>query len=224
MYQTCYVPVQLKQHQIRQQLRLVTPPTDALVLGLPILKKHCRLPLEEDFTDEDENLTIYGKAAEALVESHAEMSLHHQVWCLDIHHLPKRDAGNDRHIIRLEKMPIVSLDSVKYYDNTDQLQTVSTSVYNGYLSTAPPTVWLDASGLNPTGQTERLDRFQFQFTAGSPIVDGSATVQATAKQAILFLVGTWFQKRETIHLWTGKPLMEMPLGYQLLIGQLQWRL
>lgn len=208
-----------KQHQIRQQLTRTVDPSSSLVLDLPTLKEHCRLPLDEDFTEEDSNLTIYGKAAERMVESHSETRLQPQTYRLDLQYLPVMELGICQSVVRLELMPVTALTSFKVNDTTNTLQTIPTDKYNLFKDALPPTVWVDPSCLESiVPNFKRPDAFQFTFTVGSDTVD------AAAKEAILFLVGTFYQKRETVHLWSGKVLMEMPLSYQMLIEAMRWRL
>lgn len=208
----------LKQHQIRYQLTQTVSPSSALILDLPILKGHCRLPLDVDFTEDDSTLTIYGKAAEKMVEGHAEICLAAQTFRLDLQYLPKMEPGICQSIVRLETMPVNGISSFKINDTENSLHTISTDYYVPYLSTLPPTVWIDTQGITDICPNhKRLDAYQVTFTAG-----GSPS--ATAKEAILFLVGLFYQKREPVHLWSGKMLMEMPLSYQMLIEGCRWRL
>lgn len=216
------------QHQIRQQLVLVTAPDPVLVCGLDLLKRHCKLPLEEEFTDDDDTLTIYEQAAERMVESHAEIMLKEQGWRLDLQELPKLENGTWRSIVRLEKTPVTEVEKIEYIDCQGETQTLSEDYYRVYLACTPPTVWIDPAGFTSL-DTKRLDAIQISFTGGvevdSEAEDPAAVVPCNplAKQAILTIVALMYQKREPVHLWSGKEIMQVPLTYQAYIDTLRWR-
>lgn len=213
------------QHEIPQQTVQLTEPVGDLVCSLKLCKAHAKLPLEEDFTDDDETLNIYEAAAELLVETHSETRLKQRTFSLQLQELPKPDSRRCyKSVIRLETAPVVSVEAVKYIDCHDSVHTLAPADYKVYLNTLPPTVVVDQCVFTEGINTDLTDAIQVEYTAGTETNDdGETNCNPIAKQAILFLVALFVQKKEPVHLWAGKTAFELPLTYQTCIDAIRWR-
>ena len=92
---------------------------------------------------------------------------------------------------KLPRSPIHSITSIQYYDGSNTLQTLSASVYQlhvdeirlAYLQTIPATSY-------------RWDAWAINYKCGYS-QDG-ASVPAVAKQAMLLLIGHYFENRDML--------------------------
>lgn len=94
---------------------------------------------------------------------------------------------------RFPQRPVSAIVSVSYYDTANVSQTLSSSVYQ--LDTARHAFRLAYNQSWPDA-IDRWDAFTVTYTAGSH--DDSTTVPAIAQQAILLLVGHYFENRDMI--------------------------
>lgn len=173
-------------------LHLVSRSTD-LVVSLADLKKH----LNVDFTDDDDLITAFGHAATEHIDGPDAMlqrAIADQTWDM------KLDGFCSE--IDIPLPPLLSVDSVKYYDEDGALQTASTSLYevvNVGARTPGKIVLTDGSGW-PSVNTQ-AEPAVIRFRAGymnlgvSPAV---ANVPAPIVTAIKMMVGSLYEHRETI--------------------------
>lgn len=222
------------QHELYSQITLVSttaihPEDSSLAVELQRLREQCSI-VDLDFHDDDDLVSGYGKAAEKLVESHAEHCLFNRVLRLELEDLPySLKMPCEASVIRLEKEPILAVNSVKVrnYD-TQALVTIDPSNYEVYLNHRPPIIVLNRDAVYTTGfSKKRLDGIQVEFVAGVT-VDGTSGLitgdfDPMALQAIQYLVATMYQKREAVHAWSNQTLVDFPLAYQSYISALSWR-
>jgi uncharacterized phiE125 gp8 family phage protein len=97
-------------------LRLITAPTEYPVTRAEA-KQHCKV----DVTTDDELIDIFIAAATAHVEAVTGRAIMDQTWELVLDDLS--DA------ILLPKGPVQSVTSITYYDTSDALQTLSSTLY-----------------------------------------------------------------------------------------------
>jgi len=101
---------------------------------------------------------------------------------------------NSTGVINIPNPPLISLDSVTYYDFSNTLQTVSTSAYIVSLAT-PARIQPQYSKVWPIAKPS-IDSVQINFTAGyGPTAD---KVPAAVKSAMKLMIGTWFYNRESV--------------------------
>lgn len=104
--------------------------------------------------------------------------------------------GSSTGSIRLDKGPLIAVQSVKYYDTGGTQQTISSSNYRvditplyGEIVPIDTYVW-------PVVQAQRPNAVEIAFTAG---YGAAATdVPDTAKHAIKMLVANWYLNREPV--------------------------
>lgn len=162
-------------------LKLITAPTTYPV-DLATAKLHCRV----DASDEDTLLTALITAATEMAEQKTGRALMTQTWELTLDAFPTS--------IKLTRVPVQTITSVKYRDTAGVLQTLSGAAYTlaqddfGFskISTAYGTTW-------PTTQV-RDDAVVVEFVAG---YTNAAAVPNSIKQWILLMISTMYTNRET---------------------------
>lgn len=178
----------------------VTPPSLEPV-SLAEARAHCRVTPDED----DALLAGYILAARQHVEVHTRRALMQQTWDLTID-----DAWPD--IITVPRPPLVSVVSVSYLDTTGVLQVLPADQYlvsvggiEGRISPAYGQSWPSVR--------RQLDAITVRFTCGYGTNPGD--VPNPLRQAMLLLVGHWYENRETVVL--GTIATELPLSVKALL-------
>lgn len=143
----------------------------------------------------------YRDAATRMCEQHTGYAIGQQRWRLS---LPAFSGSS----IRIPLPPLVSVQSVKYYDLNGVIQTVDTSAYYvdpnrllGEVTIKPGMSWPVVLG--------RSDAVMIDFTCGN------ASVDADMVAAILLLTGHLYENREAV---TGFTLSELPWGVESLLS------
>lgn len=95
--------------------------------------------------------------------------------------------------IYLPKRPIASITSVKYYDTSNVQQTLATTVYG--LDAASRAVRLKHLQDWPTTVLDRWDTWEITYVCGYA---SASLVPAISKQAMLLLVGKYFENRDML--------------------------
>lgn len=164
---------------------LLTPPVCEPVT-LEMAKAHLRV----DFNDEDDLINAYITAARSYLEDACGRRLITQIWNLYLQQWPAGDR------LFVPYPPLIGVATVQYTDATETVTTVDPSLYvvnNGsdlgevvlrFGQIWPPTV---LSPSRPIGVT---------FTCGYGEDPGS--VPAPLVQALLLLIGHWYQNREAV--------------------------
>jgi uncharacterized phiE125 gp8 family phage protein len=191
-------------------IELVTPPTGS-VIGLAEAKKHLRVEIPDD----DALIQRLIRAATTACE--LEIAGHRQFLSATFD-VQVEDWWDGK--LKLPRPPLQSITSVKYFDAAGVEQTLGATNYivrkpwrqPGTIEWAPSVVWPDL-------ELDRSHPITIRFVAG---YGGAANVPETIKQAILLLLGHWFENREAqvaaVGMWVQnlefsvKALLEME-GY-----------
>lgn len=117
-------------------------------------------------------------------------------------------------IATLYKSPVSSVTAIKYYDTDNSIQTLSSSVYIVDNTFKPCRILLDQDQSYPN-LAERKAAIEITYVVG----EGSAAsdVNELVKQAVLLMVGHWYQNREAVVV--GRTANEVPLGAKMLLDQ-----
>jgi uncharacterized phiE125 gp8 family phage protein len=204
----------------RQLLALKTAPA-----ALPVTRDECKSQARVELTDDEENSSfdIWLQAAVDHLDPSGQgwlgAAIMSQVWQLKLDRFPcsydGRIAG-----ITLAYPPLISVDSITYYDMAGVLQTlVADTDYQisgigawqkAIVAPAPGALW-------PSTQFNRLDAVVVEFTCGHA---AAANVPASIKQAILMTVAHYYRNRETAFIGSHG-IAELPWGAQALLGPLR---
>jgi uncharacterized phiE125 gp8 family phage protein len=183
---------------------LVTPPDAAVLLvTLAEAKAHLRV----DSTNDDALITTLIASATTYLDGYAGIlgrCLIQQTWsqafewfgrCMEL------------------PFPDVSAVTLKYYDAVNAQQTVSAANYQLLERDDASFVDLVATYVPPTPYLFREDRVLVTMTVGYGTA--AATVPQAIKQAMLLLIGDWYQSRETMQ--EGR-LAQLPFSVDALLG------
>ena len=125
----------------------------------------------------------------------------------------KQYAPTWKGIQNLLKSPVASVTHIKYYDNADSLQTLSTDIYSLNNVLMPSKIELK-DGQDYPDIADRWDAIEVQYVVG---VASAANVSEAIKQAVLLTVGTWYQNRQSVV--TGTQVNEIPMTSKYLLDQ-----
>lgn len=109
--------------------------------------------------------------------------------------------------------PVQSITSIQYFDFDGVLQTVPDTDYILYEDSLSPYVCLAPGASWPGSLQTRANAVQVLFVAGYA---DAAAVPLPIKQAILLLVGHWYENREAVNI--GNITSELPLAVASLIA------
>lgn len=158
-----------------------------------------KLHLRVDHDDEDSLISSLLATAEAHVESVTGRTLLKRQHTLSLHTFHVRCDG----LILLPLPPLQSVDQIQYVDGNGDTRTLDPSAYQVDAYSTP------ARLLPAPGEYWPVVRTQFgavtiTYTAGYG--DSGDDVPEPIRQAILLLLGHWFENREATGLGTMSPV------------------
>ena len=145
-------------------------------------KAHCRI----DISTDDDLIQSLIVAARVWCEKRLGQSFITQTWRLTFDRFPCEG-------FEIPNPPAISVSSITYYDTTNTLQTLSSSVYQVDSYSRPGRVGLAFAQVWPITYC-RFNAVSVTYTAGYGAT--AAFVPQPIKQAILLLVGHWYENRE----------------------------
>lgn len=176
---------------------LIIPPAQE-----PVSLEEAKAQLRVDGLDDDAYIVNLIKAARQHTENVTWRALITQTW----------DVYFDRFSSEIE-IPLGQLQSVvsiSYVDTDGITQTVDSSIYDVDTDSDPGKISLSHGQSWPMIRPQR-NAVTIRFVAG---YGNQSSVPFTIKQAILFLVGHFYENRESSSMMTVK---EVPLSFQSLI-------
>jgi uncharacterized phiE125 gp8 family phage protein len=189
---------------------ITTNPTVEPV-SLEDLKIFCRV----DYDDDDDLLAALGKAARQRAEDWTGRAFVNQTraWMF---------AAPKNNMVVIPNPNVSSVSSVTYYDTSEALTTVATTVYRAihtsdphnacYLELLTGQVWPD------TG-TERAEPWTVNYICGYGAT--AALVPEPIRMAIKIAVATWYEHREGVVV--GTITNTMPNATHALMADYRWR-
>ncbi len=147
-------------------------------VSLDEVKRHCRMRPGD--TSEDAHLTLLIDSAVEVAESELNRSLVETAYLLKMTGFPELDEEGERPIY-LYRPPVVSVESVKYYNESNVLTTVSADDYQLDLSEDPRII----EGVDkdwPTDVHKKINSVEVRFTCNT------VTVKSNIKLALCELV------------------------------------
>jgi len=180
---------------------------DPYVLILDEIKKH----LYETDSDNDSMIVVLSKVAREYAEARTWKQIIPATYIL---YLDKFSEG----IIELPKFPVISVDSIKYYDTTETLQTLDADYYQQDLNSEPARI----RPIDTWPSTyEMLNAVEIEFKAGFDESQQGEKykVPEKIKQAMLMLIKHWYDNREAVIVSEGRSIdsQEVPLTANALL-------
>lgn len=164
----------------------VTVPPARTVVELEVVKAHLRVV----DNSEDGMIADYLAAAIDEAQSYLSRALITHTMVLD---LPAFPCGRQ---IELERPPVQSVSSVKYYDESGDLQTLDAASYRVDTTNGPGIIRLKSDYDWPSTQEDRPGAVEVTFVAGYGSTP--ADVPAQIRQGILFTAAHFFSMRENV--------------------------
>lgn len=117
-------------------------------------------------------------------------------------------------ILRLERPPLLTVESIEYHDSNNDLQTLDDALYSvDILSTPGRVVLLDGERWpNLANEPNCVDVI---FTAGYGVAPTSVPDELI--QGILLLIGTFYENRESIAVQPNNMASILPHGFETLV-------
>lgn len=172
---------------------------DSLVISVQDLKDYLRV----DSNIDDTMLEAFINAATSQIEARLNRPLRLQRWIYNIDY-----SDLTLGLIYVNKAPVVSVDSIDYYDSNNTLQTLSSTNYFTSLSSNPCKIKV----MSLPNIYNRLDAVKITFTAGYSSVN---EIPKDIKQALKFMCGHWYENRQDAI--TGTIAQDMPMSSQFLL-------
>ena len=181
-------------------LKLITAPTVEPVT-LTEVKAHLRV----DSTDDDTLITSLIQAAREYAEGYQNRALITQTWEMVLDNWP--NGG----YIEIPLPPLQSITDIKYKDADGAETTWAATNYivdpDSYLGR----VILADGGSWPTNELYPAAGIRVKFVAGYGL---AASVPQTIKQAMLLLIGHWYESREGV---SDRNMTEIPFAVKALL-------
>jgi len=181
-------------------LKLKTPPASEPVT-LTEAKLHCRVEVNTD----DTLITALITAAREYCEGFQRRAYITQTWELWLDRWPRKGY------IMIPRPPLISVDSIYYYDVDDV--DVEFTDYFWDTKNEPGWVILTYGSSWPTETLRPANGLCITFKAG---YGNAAAVPQKIKQAILLLVGHWYENREAVAI-TGAVPKDIPKSVDALL-------
>lgn len=172
----------------------------------PVSLTEAKLHLRVDSTADDSLITALITAAREYVEAFTGRALITQTWDYILDAWPSGDE------IVIPLPPLQSVTSVTYRDSDGNTSTVSSSTYTVDTDSEPGRVVLLTGYTWPSTTLYAVGGVRVRFVAGYG--DNASDVPQALRQAMLLLVGHWYENREDATTANVRPI---PLGAQMLM-------
>jgi len=184
-------------------LKIVTEPA-----AEPVTTAEAKSHLRVDISTDDTLIGSLITAARQMTEQITRRTLITQTWELTEDDWP----GGDTIVIPLP--PLQSISSIKYTDDDGVEATFGTANYVVDTMSEPGRVRLTSGASWPSDTLQELNGVTIRFVAGYGTA-GSAVPQAM-RQAMLMLLGHWYENREAV-LLSGAIPKEIPFAVDALL-------
>ena len=174
----------------------------AAAAGWPVTLPEAKDHLRVDATADDALIRRLIGAATTFVETRLGRQLVNATLKLELDEFPANELW-------LPRPPLSSVSSIKYYDTGNTQQTLASSEYEVDASSEPGRVRPTAASSGWPSTYDRLNAVEILFVAGYGAT--TETVPEDIRQAILFVVGHWYENREATIVGKTTPEIELAL-------------
>ena len=122
------------------------------------------------------------------------------------------DDWPKEHFVRLPKPPLQSVTSITYKDSLGNTTTLSTLDYVVNVNSTPGLIMLATNATWPTVELYPTGAIEITYLSGYTT---TGAIPQTYKQAMLMLIGHWYEQRETA-LVNGAVPKELPFAFTAL--------
>lgn len=202
---------------IRWALKLVTGPTTE-----PIDRTTAKAHLRVDFTDDDTTIDNLVSAAREYIELRTGLALMPQTWQIVLDRWPRLDRpetwpwmGTPLGAILLPRYPVTSVSSVTWQGSDGSNNTVTSTDYVVDLVSRIPRVTPAFNKSWPSPTLVPQAGVQVQFVAGYA---NAGAVPFRYRQGVLFLLGHWYENRESVVVGPRAVSVEVERGLMDVLG------
>lgn len=180
----------------------------------PVTLSEAKTHLRVDVTDDDALITALITTAREHIERHCRprVAMITQTWRYIADDWPAGDT------LELRPYPVQSVTSISYTDADGATATYAASNYLVDTASKPGRLRLKTASTWPSVTLQELNGLTVEFVAGYG--DNSLAVPQPLRQAILLLLGHWYENRE-LSITTGAVPAELPFAVSALMGP--WR-
>lgn len=182
--------------------------------GEPVSRSAALLHLRVDHDDDDPLIEALIAAARQHVENVTWRALVTQTLELTLDAWPSGDR------IELPRPPLQSVTSVKYIDSAGVEATFAASNYHVVTRGEPGRIVLAYGASWPSVTLRTAGAITVRYVAGYGL---ATAVPEMLKQAILLLVGHWYENREATVIAAGTVATELPLAVASILEQYKVR-
>lgn len=177
-------------------LTLITPPAQEPI-SLETAKNHLRVEITED----DSLISTLIVAARRYGENRLRRQFITATWMQTRDYLPANGFGFPiERCLWIPRPPLQSVVSLNYYDLQGNFQTFSPTLYSVDTNSEPGRICLMPYQIWPLTQRMRANTTEITFTSGYG--SNPSDVPENIQQAMLLLIGHWYQNRSDIELGT----------------------
>ena len=184
-------------------LKLITAPATE-----PVTSTEAKAHLRVDTTADDTLIGTLITAARQHVEAHLRRALITQTWELVTDAFPVGD------VLRLPLPPLVSVTSIKYTDEDGAESTFSSGLYVVDTDSTKGRVVLKNGETWPSVTLAAANGVRVRYVAG---YGEASAVPRPIRQAILLLIGTMYENRESVLVAQGVTVAQLPFGVDALL-------
>ena len=184
-------------------LKLITAPATE-----PVSTSEAKSHLRVDTTADDTLIGTLITAARQHVENHLRRALITQTWELVMDAFPAGD------VIRLPRPPLVSVTSIKYTDVAGSESTFSSAAYVVDTDSTKGRVVLKSGESWPSDTLAAANGVRVRYVAG---YGAASAVPHPIRQAVLLLIGTLYENRESVLVAQGVTVAQLPFGVEALL-------
>lgn len=182
-------------------IKLISEPSEE-----PVTLEEAKNHLKVDMADDDSLITALIRTAREHAEAITRRALITQTWELSLDNWP---AGNE---ITIPLPPLQSVDSIKYTDSAgvEHMLDLNICIVDTFSEFGRIVLKRDYSW--PSETLQAADAVHIRFTAG---YGNAEDVPQPIKQAILLMIGWWYEQRETAIV--GSVAREVPMAAEALL-------
>lgn len=176
--------------------------SDSQIITVDEIKTQCRI----DGTDEDDYLLTVAESVHEYLEKELNRALLSCGFSMVLNQWPEMGY-------RLPRPPLVSIDSIKYYDvDGTEFDYPVANITHGSISGI---FGVKGSNSWPDTELRNFEPIVINFTAGYATVD---EINPFIKQAALLIAGDYYENREESVIGQGVTIGEIPAGARRIIA------
>lgn len=154
----------------------------------PVTLSEAKAHLKVEHTDDDTLITALIKGARGFCETYTRRVFITQTWDLFLDEFP---FDSDEPIL-IPNTNLISVTHIKYYDTANVEQTWNSANYQVDIASRPGRIIPIEGEVYPTVK-DRMNAVNIRYVAG---YGAAADVPQEIKQAMLLLIGDWYENRE----------------------------